>query len=97
MKRKENWIEETLNSLDGIQKAVPGAAFQKQVLERTSLAYQSGPKLVPRWVLKAAATVLILISLNFLTGIIVSSGEETNGTSDISTENILDYLTPSEL
>lgn len=97
MKSKEQWIEETLNSLDGIQQAIPGITFQEKLLARTEFAHKTGNKVVPLWIWKVAATVLVLISLNFVTGLMVSSGDETYGKTDLNTESVLDYLTPSEL
>ena len=69
---QENWINEILESTNGMTPAVPNgklfAQIQSQIDSRKTLA--------PRWVWMAAASILVLVALNIKFILSKSNNEE---------------------
>jgi len=60
MNKKDQWTNEVLNSLDGIQKAVPDDALLSRVMSQIS-----ENSLMPKWKIGVAAVAAaMLIALN---------------------------------
>ena len=81
---KETWINEVLESTNGIKPAIPNAQLLAKIQNR--IQTQNIPM---RWVLMAAATLLLLVSLN-VTLVFSKSKKERS-----ATEVMASYLSKS--
>jgi hypothetical protein len=57
---QENWINEILDSTNGMTPALPNAKLFLQIQNQID----SQRKVAPQWVWMAAATILLLVALN---------------------------------
>jgi hypothetical protein len=86
---KEIWVEKTLNSLDGIQRAVPSAGLQARIMQRIK---EEGFRIIPETVhpatiYRAAAAILLIVAMNVFTCIAFSkSVTEKKGLSSFAKE-----------
>ena len=79
---KEIWIEKTLNSLDGIQCAIPHTSMQARIMQRIrDERFTIIPDTVhPATIYRAAAAILLIIAMNVFACIAFSkSVTETKG------------------
>lgn len=56
----ENWINEILQSTEGMQPAVPNDALFSKITKRI----QEENTIAPQWIWLAAASIAILVSIN---------------------------------
>ena len=66
---KDKWIERTLNSLEGIQPAVPSANMQGRIMQRIQTErFRIKPDSVrPVTIYRIAAAILLIMALNVFT------------------------------
>ena len=86
---KEKWIKKTLNSLDGIQPAIPAANMHSRIMQRLQAErFRIVPDAVrPATIYRAAAAILLIMALNIFTCIIFSkSMTEKKGLQSFATE-----------
>ncbi len=81
---KETWINEVLESTNGITPAVPDAKLFAKIQQRIQTE-----NIPMRWVWMAAATLLLLVSLNITLVFSKSKKEKT------ATEVMASYLSKS--
>ena len=69
---KEKWIEKTLNSLDGIQPAIPIAGIHSRIMQRIQTEkFRIVPDTVrPAAIYRAAAPILFIMTINIFTCVI---------------------------
>jgi hypothetical protein len=86
---KEIWIEKTLNSLDGIQRAAPSPGLQARIMQRIrDERFRIVPETVhPATIYRAAAAILLIVAMNVLTCIAFSkSVTEKKGLASFAKE-----------
>jgi len=87
--QKEEWIESTLNSLDGISKAVPAAGFETRIMQRLQAERL---RMIPDTVgtatiYRAAAAVLLIMTLNVMSCVIFQKNvHEKTGLTSVAKE-----------
>ena len=88
MKTKEEWISETMESLEGIQPAAGDPILAEKVMNRIRLGRPVAFSFRAPVVLKAAALILLLISFNLITFIYSAGGTDIseNSVKSIATE-----------
>jgi len=98
MKAKEKWIDETLNSLDGIARAKADSNLYKKVMEQAKHHEQSTSRLRPLYYWPAAAGLALLVTLNILAAIHYKSNNSVSQEvpAAVATE-YLSYLGPIKL
>jgi len=71
---KEIWLEKTLNSLDGIQRAVPSTGMHARIMQRIkNERFRIMPEAVhPATIYRAAAAILLIVAMNVFTCIVFS-------------------------
>jgi hypothetical protein len=67
MKTKEEWIDQTMESLDGIGRAECDPALYGRLMDGMAMREPVFRRFSPAAVWKAAALILLLITLNILT------------------------------
>ena len=86
---KEIWINKTLNSLDGIQRALPSPGMQARIMQRIrNERFRIMPDAVhPATIYRAAAAILLIIAMNVFTCIAFSkSVTEKKGLTSFAKE-----------
>jgi hypothetical protein len=86
---KEIWVEKTLNSLDGIQRAVPAGNLHGRIMQRIQAEkFRIIPDTVPTaTIYRAAAAILLIVAMNVVTCITFSkSVNEKKGLSNFAKE-----------
>jgi hypothetical protein len=86
---KDIWVEKTLNSLDGIQRAVPAAGFHSRVMQHIQAEkFRLIPDTVPTaTIYRAAAAILLIVTMNVFTCVTFSKGvSEKKGLSSFAKE-----------
>ena len=81
METKEEWIDKTMESLDGISRAESDTIFYEKLMQRI---HQPGPDVFSirsQVVWRAAALILLLISFNILTFLYFSGKSDTQGST----------------
>ena len=93
MKAKEQWIEETLGSLDGIRGAKATSALVSNLESITDMPGFGSRTLRPALYWPAAAALALLLAMNILvfTNYHQSSGQP-KGPTEILAEDYLSYL-----
>jgi len=76
MKTKEEWINETMESLEGIQQAEPDPAISDKVLQQIQYQQPVSVSFRAPLFIKAAAIILVLISCNIITLIYFSGASK---------------------
>lgn len=94
MKRKEQWINQTLDSLDGIEVVSCPEGISDRILLKMNQPEQKNITLKPSLVWRVAATVLILITLNIVTGLFNRQEVNESGNAGVTNSVYLSYLTP---
>jgi hypothetical protein len=92
MNPKEQWIDETLDALDGMESVSLPEEIKARILQNPSHHSMNTPT-KPLSVWSIAAAIILLIALNFATGWIIKSGTD-NETADYTASSSLEYLTP---
>jgi hypothetical protein len=86
---KEIWIEKTLNSLDGIQRAVPSTGMQARIMQRIrDERFRIIPDTVHQaTIYRVAAAILLIVAMNVFTCITFSkSVTEKKGLTSFAKE-----------
>jgi hypothetical protein len=96
MNRKEQWIDDTLNTLEGVGQAILSETATKKILAATTRQPDIQRRLETSFIWKIAATLLILVTLNIMTGILTKSASNGSETTEAASSGYLDYLTPIE-
>jgi hypothetical protein len=88
MKTKEQWIDETIESFDGIQPAIGNQFTYEKVIQRISNPKRKYTLLQSRIFWQIAASVALLIMLNVLSVIIYNqtSGEDQSQVKSLANE-----------
>jgi len=89
---KEIWIERTMNSLDGIQSAIPPVGMKDRILQRVQdQKFRIEPDAVkPATVYRAAAAILLIMALNIITCVIFEkSVSEKKGITSFAKEYLM--------
>jgi hypothetical protein len=92
MNPKEQWIDETLDALDGTERASLPQEIKVRILQYPS-PYSINRPTKPLFIWSIAAAIILLIALNFATGWILKSGTEHETTDNMALSS-LEYLTP---
>ncbi len=69
---QENWINEILDSTNGLTSTLPDA----KLFSKIQNSIESQKKLAPQWVWLAAASIVILVTLNVAFVLSKNSSEE---------------------
>ncbi len=98
MKAKEQWIEETMGSLDGIRGAKASSALVSDLESMTAMPGIGSGTLRPSRYWSAAAALALLLAMNILvfTNYHRSSGQP-KGPTEILADDYLSYLGPIKL
>ena len=80
MKTKEKWINETMESLDGIKSAMSDPFIHEKVMERLNQDNTSPIALPPRLFWQIAAGLALLISLNIFSLLSYTTSSTTDQT-----------------
>lgn len=92
MNPKEHWIDNTLDALDGMERAPIPEEIKTRILQ--NLKEESADKPTkPMFIWSIAAAIMLLIALNFATGWMIKTGTG-NETAESQTAASLEYLTP---
>ena len=87
--QKEEWIESTLNSLNGISKAVPPTGFETRIMQRLKAERL---RMIPDTVgtatiYRAAAAILLIMTLNVMSCVIFQKNvHEKTGMTSVAKE-----------
>jgi hypothetical protein len=75
--KKEQWIEKALNSLDGIQPAIPAANLQGRIMQRIQAErFRIVPDTVHlATIYRAAAAILLIVAMNVFTCVLFQKNE----------------------
>jgi len=96
MEAKEKWIGETMESLDGIRKAQADPALRDSILGSLSMAESKNAALSDRMLIRIAATIALLVTLNIIAILIYDGSGNTrqSGRKTVATEyfSYLDIL-----
>lgn len=92
MNPKEHWIDETLDTLDGMERAPFPEEIKTRILQNLEEESANKPT-KPMFIWSIAAAIILLIALNFATGWMIKSGIG-NETAESQTAASLDYLKP---
>ena len=90
MNAKEQWIERTLESLEGISRGETDPFLYEKVMHRMKNLDESYGELYPRMIWKVAAVILLLISFNIIT--LVYYNHSFNGIHNNIQSIVSDYF-----
>ncbi len=98
MNPKETWIDETLNSLDNIQRASASADFFQKIQSRAGLSGNQTTGISKRFYWSVAAGLALLIALNVFVAqqSHVSSKQQVENPATMASE-YFSYLSPIKL
>jgi len=98
MKTKETWIEETLNSFDGIRRATPKPDLFPGIQQRLGLPEKKTIPLKRPFYWSVAAGIAILIGLNIFGAIYYHSAQSISSQVPAAiAKDYLSYLGPIKL
>lgn len=92
MNPKEHWIDNTLDALDGMERAPIPEEIKTRILQNLKEESANKPT-KPMFIWSIAAAIILLIALNFTTGWMIKTGTG-NETAEFQTAASLEYLTP---
>jgi hypothetical protein len=87
MNAKEEWIDRVMASLDRAGKAEWEKAGKERVLDRILHGTGAAKSLLPSYLLKAAAVILLLAGLNALTMAFYGKNQAEVQDSSVATDN----------
>jgi hypothetical protein len=98
MKAKETWINETINSLDGIERATASSDLLQKI--QTRMVPFENTTILPRrsfyW--SVAASIIVLIALNIFGAIYYQNSQSLTQAIPVAVANdYLSYLKPINL
>jgi len=98
MKTKETWIEETMDSLDGIRRATPKSDPFPALQQRLSLSEKKTIPIKGTFYWSVAAGIAILIALNILGTLYYQNSQRISGQVPAAiAKDYLSYLGPIKL
>lgn len=93
MNQKENWIQETLNSVDCIKRADANEDLYDKVMQRSQKREAKIMSIKPQLVWRVAASITLLIGLNVFTLLSQHSQKENkNGESNTFATEYFSYI-----
>jgi hypothetical protein len=84
---QENWINEILDSTNGITSAMPDAKLFSKIQNKI----ENHKTLEPQWILLAAASIILLVALNI--AFLISNTSKSS--DDESTEQVVSSIAKS--
>jgi hypothetical protein len=98
MKTKEEWIGQTMESLDGIGRADYDPSLFERLMEVPASREPVIRRFSPPMLWKAAALILLLITLNILTLFFFNGNEkQETGTADSVASEYFSYINTVKL
>jgi hypothetical protein len=98
MKTKDEWIDQTLESLDGIGRAECDPGLYDRLTERMNSPEPAIRWFSPSLAWKAAALILLLTALNIFTMFLFNGHEKKEtGTADAVASEYFSYIYPVKL
>ena len=98
MKAKETWIEETLDSLDGIRRATPKTDLFTAIQQRPGLHERNAIPLKRSFYWSVAAGIAILVALNIFGALYYRNSQPISGQAPAAiAKDYLSYLGPIKL